>query len=156
MSSSEARIDRLERRVELLLAKVEAQAERIAVLETENTRLRADNADLRRRRRLGENSSNSNKPPSSDPPGRREERTKPTPSGRAPGGQPGHKGNRRALLPASKITRSSECYPTECRRGGTALSRQPDPDPLRHHWGMRTAHSLGSTRIAAQSASKVG
>ena len=64
MSSSEARIDRLERRVELLLAKVEAQAERIAVLETENTKLRADNADLRRR--LGENSSNSNKPPSSD------------------------------------------------------------------------------------------
>ena len=74
MSSSEARIDRLEHQVELLLAKVEAQAERIAVLGTENTKLRADNADLRRR--LGENSSNSNKPPSSDPPGQREGRRK--------------------------------------------------------------------------------
>ena len=120
----------MERQVELLLAKVDAQAARIAVLETENTKLRADNADLRRR--LGENSSNSNKPPSSDPPGQREERTKPTPSGRAPGGQPGHKGTRRTLLPASKVTRSSECYPPECRRCGTDLPRRPDPDPLRH------------------------
>lgn len=100
------------------------------MLETENTKLRADNADLRRR--LGENSSNSNKPPSSDPPGQREERTKPTPSGRAPGGQPGHKGTRRTLLPASKVTRSSECYPPECRRCGTDLPRRPEPDPLRH------------------------
>lgn len=123
MSSSDARIDRLERQVEALLAKVEAQAAEIASLKAENAELR---------RRLNENSSNSNKPPSSDPPVQRQERTKQAPSGRAPGGQPGHKGKRRMLLPANKVTGTTECFPDACRRCGEDLPRRRDPEPLRH------------------------
>jgi transposase len=130
VSSSDARIERLEGRVDALLAKVDAQAERISALEAENKALRVENAELRRR--LGENSSNSNKPPSTDPPAQRQERAKPEPSGRAPGGQPGHKGKRRELLPANKVTGSTECFPDECRRCGDDLPRTSDPDPLRH------------------------
>jgi transposase len=123
VSSSDARIERLERQVEALLAKVEAQA---ATIEAQA----AEIAELKRR--LGENSTNSNKPPSSDPPAQRQERNKPAPSGRAPGGQPGHKGKRRELVPVSKLTGSTECFPDECRRCGEELPRKPDPEPLRH------------------------
>lgn len=102
MSSSDTRIERLERQVETLLAKIEAQAGEIEALKVENAALKAENAALRAenadlRRRLGENSSNSNKPPSPDPPADRQARSKPAPSGRKLGGQPGHKGNHRAL-----------------------------------------------------------
>ena len=54
--------------------------------------------------RLAQNSSNSGKPPSSDPPAERGERPKPKPTGRQRGGQPGHKGHRRELLPAEAVT----------------------------------------------------
>lgn len=123
MSSSDARIERLELQVEKLLAEV-------VTLRVENKKLRSENAELHRR--LGENSSNSNKPPSGDSPGQRQERPKPEPSGRAPGGQPGHKGKQRELLPASKVTGSTEVFPKACRRCGDELPRTPDPDPLRH------------------------
>jgi transposase len=130
VSSSDERIARLERQVEMLLSKVEAQAATIAVQATTIAAQATEIAELKRR--LGENSSNSNKPPSTDPPAQRQERAKAAPSGRAPGGQPGHKGKRRELLPTSKLSGSSECYPPECRRCGTALPRKPDPEPLRH------------------------
>jgi len=114
----------------VLLERIEAQAAEISTLKAENSALKAENAELRRR--LGENSSNSNKPPSTDPPGQRRDRAKPEPSGRAPGGQPGHKGKRRELLPANKVTGTSECFPETCRRCGDDLPQTRDPEPLRH------------------------
>jgi transposase len=123
VSTADERLERLECQVERLLAKIDAQATEIAALKVENAELK---------RRLGENSSNSNKPPSSDPPGQRQERPKREASGRAPGGQPGHKGNRRELVPASKLTGTTECFPEACRRCGDALPRTPDAKPLRH------------------------
>jgi transposase len=63
----------------------------VAQLRVDNEKLRAENAELRRR--LGMNSRNSSRPPSSDSPF-----VKPAPkslrrkSGRKPGGQPGHPG----------------------------------------------------------------
>ena len=48
--------------------------------------------------RLGQNSANSSRPPSSDPP-QTPARPKAPPSGRSRGGQPGHRGTYRALLP---------------------------------------------------------
>lgn len=107
MSTDDERIARLERQVEVLLAKVEQQAARIAALETENAELR---------RRVGENSSNSNKPPSSDSPADRAARPKDDPSGRRRGGQRGHKGHTRTFLPAAQVRSTTHCFPDACRR----------------------------------------
>ncbi|MBA3392254.1 MAG: IS66 family transposase [Deltaproteobacteria bacterium] len=131
MSVADERIERLERQVEKLLARVEAQAAEIAVLKAENAALKTENAELKRR--LGQNSSNSNKPPSSDSPADRDERQdKKLGSGRAPGGQPGHKGKTRTLLPASKVTNTTECFPETCRRCNKDLAPTPDASPIRH------------------------
>jgi transposase len=51
--------------------------------------------------RLAQNSSNSSRPPSSDVPGSARAGKKPT--GRRPGGQPGHKKHERALLPPEAV-----------------------------------------------------
>ncbi len=127
------RISALERQVEKLLAKVEAQATRITALELlegENTWLRDENAELRRK--LGQNSSNSGKPPSTDSPDDRAARPKDTPSGKPRGGQPGHKGHKRTFLPAKQVRSSTDCFPANCRRCGDRLPKLRDSDPIRH------------------------
>jgi len=108
---------------------VAALVERVEVLEAENLRLRDENAELRRK--LGENSANSSKPPSSDSPQDRAARPKDSPSGRRPGGQPGHKGKRRERLPAESVTKTEECFPASCRRCGESLPKKRDDEP---HW----------------------
>jgi transposase len=115
-STDAERIVRLERRVELLLATLEEQA--------------AELDELTRRPR--ENSSNSNRPPSSDTPADRATRDRPPPSGRRPGGQPGHKRKRRELLPTERVTRTRDCFPASCRRCGDRLDRVADAEALRH------------------------
>jgi transposase len=76
---------------------IEQLGAEVAQLRGDNERLRAENAELRRR--LGMNSTNSSKPPSSDSPF-----VKPAPkslrgkSGRKPGGQVGHPGSTLALV----------------------------------------------------------
>jgi len=100
----------------------------VKALLTEIQQLRAENQDLRTR--LGQNSSNSSKPPSSDGPSDRETRQAKAPSGKKPGGQPGHKGSQRKLLVPSKPP--VECFPKLCRRCGSHLPCRPDPEPLRH------------------------
>jgi transposase len=82
--------------------------------------------------RLGQNSSNSNQPPSKDTPEQRRERDKPPPSGRKPGGQPGHKPQRRELLPPEKVSCVEDHRPSECERCGGSLEVVDDPDPVRH------------------------
>ncbi len=81
--------------------------------------LKAENAELRAR--LGQNSKNSSKPPSSDPPGTEGKSSEPT--GERPGGQPGHKGSQRELIPqehvAEFVTVSAPKTCTRCR--GTLL-----------------------------------
>lgn len=121
MTSTDARIDRLERQVEALLAKVEEQAVTIKAQATEITELK---------RRLGENSSNSNKPPSTDPPATRAERPDAAPSGKRRGGQPGHKGHRRELLPLSQVTAREDCFPPRCRACEAPLPKTRDAEPL--------------------------
>lgn len=116
MTTDADRIARLERQVELLLARVET-------LETENAELR---------RRLNENSSNSSKPPSSDSPAERRDRPKNPPSGNPRGGQRGHKGHKRTFLPPDRVRSTTQCFPPECRRCGTKLPKRRDPDALRH------------------------
>jgi transposase len=104
--------------------------DRIAELEAEVAALKERLAALEAR--LAQNSSNSGKPPSSDPPGARGERAKPKPSGRQRGGQPGHKGHRRELLPPEAVTATEEHFPTTCAACKHDLPREPYGDPLRH------------------------
>jgi transposase len=80
--------------------------------------------------RLNKNSRNSSKPPSSNPPWMSNKPPKP-PGGRSPGGQEGHSGNSRALLPPDQVSEVVEVKPQKCRRCGRHL-RGTDPDPRRH------------------------
>ena len=80
--------------------------------------------------RLKQNSSNSSRPPSSDPPGAAPLRPK-TPSGKKRGGQPGHEGHQRTLLPPERVTATHQRKPERCRRCGGPLHGD-DPAPLRH------------------------
>lgn len=81
---------------------------------------------------LGQNSSNSGKPPSSDTPEQRNKRPKPKASGKRRGGQPGHKGHRRELLPPEQVTATENHFPAECDGCGHKLAPKPCADPLRH------------------------
>lgn len=101
------------------IAKLERQlAERdafLAQLRTELNAARAEIADLRAR--LGVTSRNSSKPPSSDPPG--EERPTKPPTGRKPGGQPGHRRHERGRLPADRVI---HVVPDACERCGADVA----------------------------------
>ena len=116
--------NRLERRVEELEKLLAAALERIRVLEADNAELRAENAAFRDR--LGLSSRNSSKPPSSDPPNV-ERPTKP-PTGRKPGGQPGHPRHERRILPPDEIVAA---IPERCELCGVQLVGK-DPDPFVH------------------------
>jgi transposase len=64
--------------------------------------------------RLGQNSATSSRPPSSDPPQRRAHPKAP-PSGRKHGGQPGHRGACRRLLPVEQVDEVVPVVPERCR-----------------------------------------
>ena len=80
-------------------------------------------------RRLGMNSQNSSKPPSSDLPGI----PRPTvpASGRKPGGQPGHPGHCRMMVPLERVDEMVLLKPRQCKHCGMGLSGE-DPHPWRH------------------------
>jgi transposase len=90
--------------------------------------LKAEIAELRER--LGQNSSNSSKPPSSDPPSYRRKPERET-KGRRRGGQPGHQGSARKLLPIEEVDHIAELRPAACAGCGRKL-RGDDPQPERH------------------------
>ena len=78
---------------------------------------------------LSRNSTNSSKPPSSDPPN--VERGPHTPSGKKRGGQPGHQGHQRQLLPPEKVNHTVEVVPQTCDCCGERL-HGCDAEPYRH------------------------
>lgn len=104
---------------QLLQINAEQQA-RILALEARVAELEA---------RLGQNSQNSSRPPSSDPPS--VARARRPPSGRKPGGQPGHEGHQRMLLPAEQVDAIVPVKPRRCRRCGGRLVGA-DAAPSRH------------------------
>ena len=83
---------------------------RLVVLEEEVRNLKAQ---------LAQNSSNSSKPPSSDPPWKPRKPPEP-PSGLKPGGQPGHKGKARDLVPPEKVDATVNVPPDKCKHCGAA------------------------------------
>jgi transposase len=82
---------------------IEAQARRIETLEEQ----------------LRTNSRNSSRPPSADQ--RRHSHTKTSPGDRKPGGQPGHSGKARGLLPPEQVTQTHDCHPDRCPACGSTV-----------------------------------
>lgn len=93
--------------------------------------LRQEIASLREE--LGRNSTNSSQPPSTDPPDVRERRREKKPKAkRKRGGQRGHKGHHRALVPVEEVDEVVDRYPEACRCCGHELPKLDDPSPERH------------------------
>jgi transposase len=83
------------------------------------------------RERVNHNSRNSSKPPSSDGPDAPPKPRKRAQSKRKRGGQPGHKGTTRKLVPIEQVKDSHDIKPETCRKCGHTLEGQ-DPEPYRH------------------------
>ena len=81
--------------------------------------------------RLRMDSQNSSQPPSHDPLATRRPRRRRTPSGRQPGGQPGHQGQTRALVPREAVAAVLPVKPTHCSRCQHPLPGE-DGQPRRH------------------------
>ena len=120
------------------------EREEIERLRRENERLRdkvakrdRQIADLERQLALRlQNSRTSSKPPSSDGlAGRPRERGRRTKSRRKPGGQPGHPGHCRPLVPAERVHQVIDVFPAACRHCDHALparGRVVTGEPRRH------------------------
>jgi transposase len=103
-----------------LLQVIAQQQEGIAALEARVAELEE---------RLRQNSQNSSRPPSADPP--TVVRAPRAPSKRQPGGQPGHAGYQRALVPPEQVDRVVPVKPRYCRRCGGRLAGAVGV-PVRH------------------------
>ena len=93
----------------------------LAALEGQVTALRQEVDALRAQvAQGGRHSGNSSRPPSSDPPGAVRRPAAP-PSGRRPGGQPGHEAHQRTLAPPERVDRVVEHRATVCSRCAAPL-----------------------------------
>jgi transposase len=104
-----------------LTNEVQELKQRVEVLEEENRYLREQ---------LGRNSNNSSQPPSIDAPNNKREK-KQAATGKKRGGQKGHPGHSRELIPVEKCKSVKDHVPTECRECGNSLSGK-DENPYRH------------------------
>ncbi len=104
------------------------QATALAQLRAEVAQLKAMVEELTQR--LGRNSRNSSQPPSADPPQARI-RSRREPSGRRPGGQPGHEGQTRAMVSVEEVAVVIPVKPMRCLRCQHPLQGE-DPQPQRH------------------------
>ena len=76
---------------------------------------------------LTRDSSNSSKPPSSDGPGAKPKARRPIKSKkRRPGGQPGHKGSNRDLMPTEEVDSVIPVFPETCGHCGEVLTCDPE------------------------------
>lgn len=81
--------------------------------------------------RLEQDSSNSSRPPSSDRSSRKGPKRRRQSSGRRPGGQPGHPGHTRDLIPVDEVDQVVVLKPSSCGTCDHELSVE-DPQPHRH------------------------
>jgi transposase len=116
LSASSARIAANEERLKALETKLAAALDRIAELEA----------------KLGMNSSNSSMPPSSDKPWNKPKLRPRIPSGKRRGGQKGHKGHSRELVPPDKLRNVTDVYPEQCDNCGSHDLVPDGSEPVRH------------------------
>jgi hypothetical protein len=133
------RNERLERELERLREQL-AEHER-AVAERDEKIADAEKkiADLERQLAMRlQNSTTSSKPPSSDGmAGTQRQRGRKKKSKRKPGGQPGHVGRNRALVPIEQVNKLVPLYPDQCSGCGRHLSKtgkgvEVKSEPRRH------------------------
>jgi transposase len=106
------------------------QAVRILVLALQQQVLTLSERVSALEERTRRSSRNSSQPPSTDPPST-PDRPKGKRSSRKQGGQPGHAGHGRPLLPAEQVDRVVDAKPDACGRCGHLLLGS-DPQPARH------------------------
>jgi transposase len=106
----------------------EAQAY-IRALENRVAALEATVQQLREQ--VQQTSRTSSRPPSSDPPQALGKRPRREPTGRRPGGQPGHEGQARALVPGEEVDVVVPVKPERCHHCQHLLQGE-DPQPQRH------------------------
>lgn len=113
-------------RIAELEAQVAAKDARIATLEQQVAMLMKRVGELEEK--LRQNSRNSHLPPSGDSPDERKQRSRDKSSSnpRKRGGQPGHGGARRELLPEEEVDEVVDLYPPECENCWAALPKVPD------------------------------
>ena len=166
--TAEARADIAEGQVATLEVALAASEARTAASAATVVALREEIKDLTTKfalvmEKLSQNSSNSHLPPSSDGPGattrnqRRAAKKKPK---RGPGGQPGHKGAYRELLPSESVDTVIDLFPEVCEGCGAQLRGTPDIDASRYqqldiinyrpHLTEWRRHMVGCDRCSAQ------
>lgn len=125
MDARDQRIAELEAEFAVKDARIEELERQVAKLEQLVATLMA---------KLGQSSRNSHLPPSSDGPGARSSGgSKPRKRGkRKRGGQRGHRGSKRELLPADKVDHFVELFPEQCENCWVALPQTRDPDATRY------------------------
>lgn len=131
-------LDAQQQRIAQLEAELAAAYERIAEQEARIAEQDARIVALTKQvevllEKLGQNSRNSHKPPSSDPPGAGPQH-KPRHKGAKGkrGGQRGHRGAFRELLPASQVDKVVDLFPPQCTNCWAALPERVDPEALRY------------------------
>lgn len=100
----------------------------VQTLQAQVVTLQAEVAQLREQ--VGRNSQNSSQPPSADAPNAPPRPQRP-PSGRKPGGQPGHRGHGRKLISGEQVQTLIDLKPTTCDHCGALLLGE-DTRPVRH------------------------
>lgn len=120
-------------RVAILEAALAERDAKISALQAQIALLTAQVAKLTEQ--LGRNSKNSHLPPSSDGPGSgvkgREDKPRGK-SGRKRGGQKGHRGSHRELLPEGRVDKFVDLFPPTCLCCGHPLPRVPDAAACRY------------------------
>ena len=110
-----ATLEECHKAIQVLLDTVTSLSKRFETLELENQKLRLENAQLKER--LNNNSDNSSLPPSKSLKKKKNNRIS---SGKKSGGQPGHKGRHRELLPSKQVDKIEICKLDEsCICGGS-------------------------------------
>jgi transposase len=139
LMAKNARIAKLEAQTTKLEAQLAAKDARIEELEPLVAKWTEQVATLTKQvavltEKLERNSSNSRLPPSSDPPGRSRTRRKKSKkkSKRKRGGQPGHRGAHRALLPAEQVNKFHDLFPEQCENCWESLPEVADPRAKRY------------------------
>jgi transposase len=121
-----------QQRIAELEAALAARDAQIAALLAQVEALTRQVAELTQK--LAQNSRNSHLPPSSDPPGsagKAGHGGKPK-SERRRGGQRGHRGTRRTLVPPEQVNKIVDLYPAECENCWKVLPEIPDTDAKRY------------------------